>query len=363
MPRAAKKRSQTTTTYAPAPKRTRRGANTASTPDIEESPNVKELISKSEITLANQQQSPLLRLPLELRELIWTYAFGSQVVHPISDRHYLARSKVGRIRYYACREKLSDQDVYALSLQGASERDKELYAAKNLYPAQGYHACGGGPDTIGDHAGLHEHCVPHDPNPDKAVRFGPPPVCKQLYYEAMPLAWKTTTFCFTECVSFEDFVATRSIRKDLIEQLTIRPSSFRNGWDAALTPAAVASFTALQGLHLVFCERRWYSSPRVRPPLASLDLLKSFPSQQRHVPNLIKQFQQLKLKEERTTVLVPSAWRPGQEQWPVSAIDGIKTKLRFDLAVEERVELAGLIRKKLLDYKPRRMGRSRGARR
>ncbi|ORX95836.1 hypothetical protein BCR34DRAFT_579067 [Clohesyomyces aquaticus] len=85
-----------------------------------EEPSGESVINK--MAVRNQQESPLLRLPLESRGIIWEYAFRGRTVHPISSRGYFAKGP-GRITYHECRERLSPSAIYELAHPGASDDD------------------------------------------------------------------------------------------------------------------------------------------------------------------------------------------------------------------------------------------------
>jgi hypothetical protein len=259
-------------------------------------------------------------------------------VHPVSSRGYLFKG-VGKITYHGCSEEFSDQGIYNLTQQGAADDDASRWKADELYAARdgrlapykwwnGIHMC--------SYTGY------------PVVQLGVPPVCKQLYFEATPLMWKTTTLCFTSSPDFQDFVKTSPAMVARVQQLTLCPRDERNGWDAVLTPQAVGSFTSLQGLHLVL------ELVLTNPHKHKFNILKSPPSHIRHVTNLVTQFQGLPLQREQTTV------------WVTGSYDGVLYTHSLNIpltqiTVGQRLEIAEHIRESLLNYKPRRRtGRGRG---
>jgi hypothetical protein len=262
-----------------------------------------------------------------LREIIWGYAFGSRTIHPLSNRGYNATG-VGRITYHECYEPLSPPTIYELSLQGAKDDDPFRWKAEALQRQSLY----GYPVF----SGVHDDCKNR---PSSGIQFGAPLVCKQIYYEAMPIAWQTTTFCFMESVGFQDFVRTPSAKKHLIKHLAINPGGFRNGWDAAVTSLAVASFSALESLHLILTGM-WYAR--------NVDALKSPPSTLRFLPNLIKQFQRVPLKADMTTV-----WVAVYDPVTNAPVMGMPPPQRT-FTVERQREVAEHVKGLLLQYKPRR---------
>jgi hypothetical protein len=51
--------------------------------------------------------------------------------------------------------------------------------------------------------------------------FIAPLVCKQMYHEAVPVAWKTSIFCFKDDKCFSSFFHAPTARIDLISQLSL----------------------------------------------------------------------------------------------------------------------------------------------
>jgi hypothetical protein len=99
-------------------------------------------------TYRNQKESSLLQLPAEIRRQIWEMAFGHRTVHPRAmrgkldwqpQRRRLQASKWG-VSYDPCLQKLSDYELYELSLQ---DPDAEYWPDK-MRPdlgAPGWHDC------------------------------------------------------------------------------------------------------------------------------------------------------------------------------------------------------------------------------
>lgn len=265
-----------------------------------------------------------------------------------STRYYGVRG-VGHITYRECRQCLSDQAVYELSLQGAADKDRYEWKAEELFQ----------PRTRG-YACVHHQCARN--GPDTAFSFSVPLVCKQMYRETTPIMWKATTFCFRQSAAFEDFVRRPASRKHLhlIEEISILLAEWDGdrGWKSAITPARVASFPALRSLHLVIRTERWYDSVSGRGPPKFSDLMKDPPSHFNYLPNLIRQFRQLPLKERETTVFVARLWDEGSTYYAPGRFH-MTPALRDP--VNERREIAEVIRGFLLDYRPRRLSvRRRG---
>lgn len=270
-------------------------------------------------------------------------------MHPVSSRGYLFKG-VGKMTYYGCLEEFSDQEIYNLTLQGAADDNPFRWKADEIYQGQSpYHRADG--RSVPSFRGVHS-CDFNISDRCPVVQLGVPTACKLLYYEAMPLMWETTTFCFSSNPDFQDFVKTSPSHAARVQQLTLCPRGERNGWDAVLTPQAVGSFTSLLGLHLILAETLLNLNEH------KFNVLKNPPSHIRHLTNLVTQFQGLKLERERTTVWITGLFNHHAIPCGLPMLLA-NWKPRF--TVEERREVAEHVREKLLEFRPRRRtGRGRG---
>ena len=166
---------------------------------------------------------------------------------------------------------------------------EELVETGEDFRLLGYHACDGSEDNC---------------------RILVPLVCRQLYYEGMPFAWKTTTFAFDHPSDFCHFVLSTSTRVDLIEQLCIILSDklHQHGpynskrWRRAFRSGRLTSFTSLQGVSLIL-QSDDFRTTRLYPPL-SFDVLNEPPYRFIALPSIIRKFQKCPLREDRTSVLL-----------------------------------------------------------
>lgn len=306
--------------------------------------------------LRNQQESPLLRLPIELRELIWTYAFALDPVHPTNGRW---AGHVRRMRYGECRETLSDQTIYELGLQGADENDAMKWKNPALH------------DTMDPYfrrptfVGMHRCTSVRGPPLNVSV----PLVCKQLYDEALPLMWKSTTFCFSSGEVFFNFSRAPNARPQLVEQLSINlKAGHLSDWEATVTPEVLASFPALRGLHLIL-DGTWddwksaltpqvlVSFPALRTLHRALEGIEPRPPTYhqaclRGLPRLIQLFQHLPLRRRRTTAwMVPPPTYVTEKPGPDCG-DWVE-QLPMEYAIANRRLVAEVVRELLLQYRPR----------
>lgn len=255
-------------------------------------------------TARNAQESPLLRLPAELRERIWAYAFGMKTVHPIGNalRHWDTsprRSKEWVVSFRPCREEYSDDEIYKMSLDGQLDGSPHFWKHPGMMDTdwevahhRGLHLC----------ARWHLQKIPGEPHLI-------PPVCKQLYYEAIPAAWKTITFSFMESGYFQHFLKSPYARCDLVTQLSIIQLSnsgdaFWDGWMSALKSPLMSKFTSLQGLNLILRNHDYRSWAHPTPSVSNI--METPPYYCKILPTIIRKFQGYSLEKNRTTVLITS---------------------------------------------------------
>ncbi|KAK7178914.1 hypothetical protein PSPO01_15051 [Paraphaeosphaeria sporulosa] len=253
-------------------------------------------------TYRNSKESILLQLPAEIRRQIWEMAFGYRTVHPRAmrgkmnwqaQRRRLQASKWG-VSYDPCSEKLSDYELYDLSLQ-----DPEADRWPN-----GMHPDLGAP-------GWHD-CDSH--NKPRKHHYLVPPVCKQVWTEASECAWETVTFAFTTSGDFQHFARFSGARLDKVRQICLispgmdffgghemsEKSKFERGWERALRSGVMDEFTSLVGVHLII-RSFWGTSQWGTSTVERLDFP---PDECLYLPEIIRVFRQIQLRPERVTVLV-----------------------------------------------------------
>jgi len=141
----------------------------------------------------NARRSPLLRLPAELREHIWLYAFGIRAIHP--RMHYADSTQTPpklSCSFSACKELFTDEEVNRGAIVVGSRR--WTIAQTQALSANTF-------------IGSHSPCA----NTRGITYTIVPTVCKQTYYEAVPIAWKTCTFTFDSDVDFREFFLNRRL--------------------------------------------------------------------------------------------------------------------------------------------------------
>jgi hypothetical protein len=219
------------------------------------------------------QESPLLRLPAELKDQIWELAFGWRTLHPRGeedDRDWdpvAPRTKEWHVSYFACQQSVSDREIYDMSLEGASDDKDYIWKSSGLTQLEKiakFHRCG-------LHYGDLDGTVPSTFDPTAVKQFNVafdarvstelvPSVCKQFLAEALPIAWKTTNFAFARSGDFQHFIQAPNIRCDLVQYLSFvridmhifidDAHRLHLGWYRACTSPLSTAFTSLRGLNL-----------------------------------------------------------------------------------------------------------------
>ncbi|KAI4228010.1 MAG: hypothetical protein L6R36_001944 [Xanthoria steineri] len=191
---------------------------------LEELLHPPEAITRSvELIEQNASSSPLLRLPAELRDRIWTEVLGDRLVHldykyfddelTFDDFDYMYQSHFDRSpwRHIVCeddgpedrpKQKAVPNPKYFYAVPGAKERWVDPHAACDLdYEDPG----SGRPIEYHDHEGM---------------RLTVLRASHQIYAEANRILWTTNTFSFTDGIALQRFMMTRTIKqKRLIHNL------------------------------------------------------------------------------------------------------------------------------------------------
>jgi hypothetical protein len=275
------------------------------------------MLTFDDSTARNAVESPLLRLPAELRESIWTLAFGMRTVHPRSNGAYSWKSGVKRSTYRQlsfdyCQEEFSDNEIYQMSLDGQSEESPRYWKHPNMMDPGGH---------IPSFRGMHI-CARWEPGEEELTEPRceqlVPLVCKHIYYEATPVAWKTTTFSFSVSGYFQDFVKSTQTRLDLVTQLSIiqltsAHDGYQQGWVSAFESTVWSNFTSLRGLNLILRNNVISIHPSTRHP-CSLNVMSNPPYYSPNLPAIIRRFQSLPLIRDRTTVLVVANYWDDEEE-------------------------------------------------
>jgi hypothetical protein len=122
------------------------------------------------------------------------------------------------------------------------------------------------------------------------------------------------TFAFTTSGDFQQFVRFSGARLDKIRQVCLispgmdffgghelaEKNKFERSWERALRTGVLREFTSLVGLHLIL-RSFWGTSRWGTSTVENLDFP---PDECLYLPDIIRVFRQIRLRPERTTVLV-----------------------------------------------------------
>ncbi|KAL8670980.1 MAG: hypothetical protein Q9168_004494 [Polycauliona sp. 1 TL-2023] len=221
--------------------------------------SAKAIIERNAIT------SPLLRLPRELRDRIWTEVLGGRLVHleykyfeedmdsddseedmvyDNFDKSYESFFDRSLWRNVVCEDdgpenrgkQKAPKSRYYITLPGAKERQ--------TYP---HDDC----DLDYQDPGSSKPVVYHD---HEGMRLTVLRASRQLYAEANPILWTTNTFSFHDGVTFQRFMMTRTInQKRLVRSLRFEMDwgvDLLREWNKALNMMLVKSLIGLRTLRL-----------------------------------------------------------------------------------------------------------------
>lgn len=208
----------------------------------------------------NASTSPLLTLPLEIRNKIWTEVLGDRLIHldyfydddfDFEDNESLHRGwkyseALGKYYGSAWRHVVCEDD-------GPENRpiEKRIIDEGEEYE-----------QTVSFRP--HQFCDTdyEEPNPAYPVKFYDHETmrltvlrsCRQIYVEANQILWTTNTFSFGYEAAFQRFMMTRNIhQKRLIRNLRMHMDfelGSRQGWNSSLNMSVVRSLSGLQTLRL-----------------------------------------------------------------------------------------------------------------
>jgi hypothetical protein len=215
----------------------------------------------------NSIESPLLRLPLEIRELIWSMVLGERLLHlaynsDISDVD--SGEGEGKPAYpwvaIFCLSKHSEHELYRLSQvqQGAAASIQIVAGNETMKETPHWQA----------HSECEQAMSPWTPVPYwgngryrelSASEIKPQlqilRTCRPIYIEAARLLWCTNTFSFNDARTFKEFMSccnsaqTRLMTK-LHLDITLHSPRRVGDWDSALTMTNVKSLKSLKTLHI-----------------------------------------------------------------------------------------------------------------
>ncbi|MCJ1401468.1 hypothetical protein MMC11_004682 [Xylographa trunciseda] len=214
----------------------------------------------------NAAESPLLRLPLEIRMKIWKEVLGDHQVHIVRihrsrDPHAPSEldGTVSRgtsydpripLRHYLCIQEQSEAAIYK---QWRS--DIEQRSAKSAHYWKKHYNC-----CMVDYKCEYPLCTaPNCHGAERSSRklqLGLLRACRQIYVETNEVLWSTNTFSFEEIVLLRHFMAQRNaMQKRLLKKIHLKwvsPPPYRTVYrrPTPLSLATINAFRGLQTLHL-----------------------------------------------------------------------------------------------------------------
>ena len=199
----------------------------------------------------NALESPLLKLPTEIRDQVWKLVLGNSLFHVkfIPALRSYAKSKsqqahTGWVHIICVAQRFEIEDY---ELRRATTRT-DLPDSRSC----GFH-CIANMDQLG------ERLPPLDGFDQ--LQLGVLRSCRQVYVETNQILWTSNTFSFDDSRSFQKFIANRnSVQKQLLTKLRLdilldddswnRAGPGLNGWLTAPSLNTARSLRALQVLHV-----------------------------------------------------------------------------------------------------------------
>ncbi|KAI4250323.1 MAG: hypothetical protein LQ352_005376 [Teloschistes flavicans] len=179
----------------------------------------------------NASSSPLLRLPREIRDKIWTEVLGDRLIH-----FYMERDS-------------SDTESHNNHDYEVDEGPRyEWHQRQSSYTLR-HGVCEVDCPDVGTLDSPHESKCYY--GNDESLSLTLPRSCSQIYMETDEILWKTNTFAFAQSSQFYYFMMKRNIhQKRLIRKLRFEWFGGRRSWDNLLSMAVLEGISGLRTLRL-----------------------------------------------------------------------------------------------------------------
>lgn len=225
----------------------------------------------------NTTESPLLRLPAELRNRIYELVFGGYLIHvehaKVTSRNrpkepldlpYLGlsfRDKV--LRYYVCESSLTEDDAYQRSKDASLNEQEPLYPsnlANSWRMGDRFHI-----DPCNDR---HKYCLPDTFTPwvrtpthlNKILNLDVTRVCRRIHDETKSLPFYLNIFAFEQATGFlAFFFSLRSFQGQAVKEVCLfmttneypnRPTRTYRWNSAFFVPTLLERIKGLRILHI-----------------------------------------------------------------------------------------------------------------
>ncbi|KAL8687301.1 MAG: hypothetical protein Q9218_006485 [Villophora microphyllina] len=214
---------------------------------------------------ANAKSSPLLKVPGEVRKMIYRYVLGDRFIHIFGHNEYDASKGYSSMvyRYAFCRADATEAAAYEHSIHGPTDvptdDDCEYYVA----------SC----------HNRHVICFDGINGQQSSTTFlallG---VCRQIYYEASEVLWATNTFSFSQAHAFGWFMKSLNYgQRNKIARLHLDIDVFAagNSWLRAVSKGLIKTLRSLALLQ-VSLEIATYRPPGDHYAVPLMDCLLTF---------------------------------------------------------------------------------------
>ncbi|MCJ1356072.1 MAG: hypothetical protein MMC33_006066 [Icmadophila ericetorum] len=155
--------------------------------------------------------SPLLRLPREIRDQIWNLCLGNRTIH-------IYRPDMRNVIHVLCQASISEHETYARArrqLNPQQGEDVRLIAHNYRHrPCQSMSWSCAVPDRTKDSTRL----------PGSQFQLSLMRVSRQCYRELFPVLWSSNLFAFSKNFTFTDFFDARTpVQMQSIRKLSLHP--------------------------------------------------------------------------------------------------------------------------------------------
>ena len=220
----SKKRRTASTT---SPRKTKKPKEETATPTSPKSsiPRLKHrrLHPQAATLYAENAKSPLLRLPREIRDQIWSLAYGNHVLHPGNGGPGAYRLR-HPMQFWICEAPYTPQKIYDFSLKVLDE-DPEVVTGNSVAfgpktPLQHYHFCA--------YVGSYRYCT------GSKTALKVPIVCRQMWDEMSETVYETCTFGFANQSYLMDFLSCKKAGLKRVRHILLAPVEMRwwnQSWD------------------------------------------------------------------------------------------------------------------------------------
>ncbi|KAF2663787.1 hypothetical protein BT63DRAFT_430057 [Microthyrium microscopicum] len=240
------------------------------------------------IVKRNSIESPLLRLPIELRHRIWKYVFDDgrilHIKHPNEEHDNSRKSK--RVIVYGpwqnvfCASRENPVDMYEKSKTGPDptftgkgsphfemEEDEDWYTHLNCDEHMEVKLDTGKLPVWSEHR---QFKLCKNPQPKATAQLQLFRACRQTFNEANQVFWSNTTFSFNDPHSFSLFMKERSTyQKKSIRTLRLGLDLWYpeviDEWNKAFAAGLIKSLPGLRVLHLYVRNRCSHHHPGKSP--------------------------------------------------------------------------------------------------